>query len=430
MENKYSGLSDSEVLYNQKLYGLNIKNIKKIINCILYIIKYPTFLMFLICSIIYFILGKIICGSLFLCISIIFIINLIYTKLKISKIKGLLKLNEFKKCQVIRNNKKIVIDSKDLTIDDIILFNEGEKIYADSIILESNNLYVDESILCATNNNVKNSTALLDKNSTLKSNYLYDGSIILSGSGVAKVIRIGDKTLFSNANCEIKVENNNTYFKKIQKKYNIFINVSIIVILSIGIISSIINNLSYGIIFSMISGISCVPILTPLIYELLIYKKMYNLEKKNLVARNIETFEALSKISYMYIDKIGLLFEDNMEINNIYSSLEDTEAILNCILASNRKTNNLIDRAIYNYANENNILIDNDYKLIKTYPLSSKNKMMANVYDYNGDLYIYVKGDLNSLFDICILDVEEKYKLHNFQKQLHKKQLADMKAVY
>ena len=48
---------------------------------------------------------------------------------------------------VIRESKEIIVDSRNLVVGDIILFDSGDKISADVRIIESSNLLVDESTL-------------------------------------------------------------------------------------------------------------------------------------------------------------------------------------------------------------------------------------------------------------------------------------------
>ena len=59
MKNKYTGLTESEVIHNQKLYGKNViicDENNKSHNNMIQILKQPIFLLLLICAIIYLIL--------------------------------------------------------------------------------------------------------------------------------------------------------------------------------------------------------------------------------------------------------------------------------------------------------------------------------------------------------------------------------------
>ncbi|MBE6152829.1 MAG: HAD family hydrolase [Firmicutes bacterium] len=426
MNNKYIGLNDNEVLNNQKLYGKNTLTNNNKNSYIKLII--PIILSLIICVILYLILNKTIYAVIMIFISILILIIQIYKRIKLSKI--IENLNKFKNniCKVIRNNKELIINSEDITINDIILLKEGDKVCADAIILESNNLYVDESNLIKDRNSILKSYDLLDKDAQLKSNYIYKESLIINGSVIAKVVNIGNKTWFAKNKSDIpNNENEFNLQKRINNLYRIFTIISIIIFAIIIIVSIFINdNVIYGLISGITISIATLPLITPLTYLLLIYNNIYTLTKNNVIIKNISSLDIISKIKCLCVDKFGIITENKIVVKELYSSLDKNDALVHCALACDKNTNDLFENAINEYVKNNNIIINDEYKLVEKYPFNNKTKMMANVYEYNGELYIFVKGTLNSLFDICDLDVEEKYKLHNFQKQLFQQGLEVM----
>jgi len=429
MKDKYTGLTEIEVLNNQKLYGKNVityKENKTLLKNILKFLKYPTFLLLVILVILYIVLGEIIYATIISIISIIILISNIYQQIKLNKIgESLNKINQ-DKCRVIRDNKTIIINSDEVTIDDIIVLNEGDRVSADAIILESNDLYADESVLIKNNINVSKSYNLLDKDATLKSNYVYKETLITRGNGIAKVTNIGNKTEYGKIINLSKKENNSNLEKQINKLYKILTIISIITLVIVGVILIINNN----VIIVTLSGttilLTIFPIITPQTFKLIIKNKLHEIAKNKAIIKKISNIETISKITYLCVDKIGIVTENKMKVSEFYSTIDSKKAIFNCIMASDKNSKDTIDKAMFEFAYENNIELDKNFRLVKKYPFNLKNKMTANVYEYNNELYIYVKGALNSLFDICDLDVEEKYKLHIFQKQLYKKGLQVM----
>ena len=89
-----------------------------------------------------------------------------------------------KEAVVKRNSKVQKIESKELTVGDIVLLEEGDKVPADLILIESNNLQVDESSLTGESEAIAkdvNDEAYMDSN-------------IISGNAVGVVSKIGMKT--------------------------------------------------------------------------------------------------------------------------------------------------------------------------------------------------------------------------------------------
>ena len=66
---------------------------------------------------------------------------------KANRVLDSLKKMTTNKVKVIRENKKTLIDSDELTIGDIIAFEAGDNIYADARIIEANGLKLLESTL-------------------------------------------------------------------------------------------------------------------------------------------------------------------------------------------------------------------------------------------------------------------------------------------
>ncbi len=429
MKNKYTGLTESEVLTNQKLYGKNViiyEKSNKLLNNMIKILKQPIPILLIMCAIIYLILGKIIYAIIIGGIGIIILMVYIYQNLKTTKLIRLLKKINSDTCKVIRDGNEIIINSDDVTINDIIIVNEGDKVCADAIILESNNLFADESDIIKNNINVPKSYDLLDKDATLKSNYIYKESFIIKGSGIAKVTNIGNKTEYGKINYVSKKETCSKIQKEIDKLYKVLTITAIIMFGIVVVISTLNNDVLIGIFSGITMILASIPMLTPQTFRFYIYKHLYKTAKKSTLIKKAFNIETISKITYLCVDKIGLITQNKMSVKEFYSTIDDRDAILNCIMASDKNSEDTIDQAIWELAYESNVEFNEEYKLIKKYPFTSKSKMMAYVYEYNNELYIFVKGSLNSLFDICDLDVEEKYKLHNFQKQLYKKGLHVM----
>ena len=100
------------------------------------------------------------------------------------------------KSEVLRNGKEIQIDSENLVVGDVVLFESGSKITADARIIEAYNLQVDESTLTGesitvlkTNEMIKDKVILADRK-----NMLYAGCSVITGRCKAIVVETGSNT--------------------------------------------------------------------------------------------------------------------------------------------------------------------------------------------------------------------------------------------
>lgn len=421
---KYLGLTKEEAIKNQLLYGLNTcknKSKYKLLKNIFSILKDPI-LIFLMISIITNILLNEMINVIILCIYIFVLITIkIIQKVKISKsLKTINSLSSIKAC-VIRDKALLEIDSENITIDDLMVLKKGDKILADAIILGSKNLYVDESILTNDNTPVSKSIDLINKDATLKSNYVYSETFVTSGSAICKVMNIGSNT-FYNKNLKDYSKKNKLKIP-FQKPINNIIKIfTIIAVLTCIVISIMVGINEKSFINALLSGITIligsIPLEIQLIIMFLIILSSYNLIKKNVVIRNLESIKKLKSINYLCIDKTGIITKDNMEVGEIRTNLDKKEIINHFLLSSS--TNDLKEKAILNYSKKLNCNDINE-EIVKKYPFNNNTNMSANVYSIDDQFHIYVSGTLESLFDICDLSVEEKYQLYNCRNDMSKR---------
>ena len=147
---KYKGLSEAEVIAARTKYGSNELETKRKLNFvqkILHVFSEPMFILLFATASIYFILGEVTDGIIMLgCVLFVSGIEFVQEQ-KTDKALEALKTLSAINIRVIRNNKIVVIDSKDLVVGDIVLLEEGDKIPADGLILELQGLGVNESAL-------------------------------------------------------------------------------------------------------------------------------------------------------------------------------------------------------------------------------------------------------------------------------------------
>ena len=415
-------LTSEEVLNNQKLYGKNvISNKKKNILIIIleFVVKQPIFYLSILCISLYIYKGEIINSIIFGIISIIILLLYSYLLIKTKKITSIICKNKKTLVTVIRDDKERQIYSEELTINDIVIIKKGDKIEADSIILECDNLCVDETNLGG--NIVNKSFDLLDKNAKYKSNYVYSNTFVTNGIAKVKVINIGNNREFiKNIKNTCKISNN-TLVKK-ANKFSKILTIFIILLSLISILSVIINKTD--IILGLLSSISILLNIVPLNYSLIILYHQINGIYKNIsksaIIKDINNLETLKDLSYLIIDKTNYITLNKIKVKEIFSNdIHNEELIKNALLALNLIKDDKLKLAI----EEINTQYIDDYKLVKKYPYSDKTKIIANIYEKDDEKFMFAVGGLESIFDISNLDVEQKYKLYTFQKDLYKKGL-------
>src|SRR3989344_2284181 len=102
------------------------------------------------------------------------------------------------KAKVFRDGKLKEISAQEIVPGDIILYEEGDKVLADSRILQSENLEVNEAILTGESNPVEKQETIIKQDGLLheRINILFSGTSIVRGKVKAIVTATGMNTEF------------------------------------------------------------------------------------------------------------------------------------------------------------------------------------------------------------------------------------------
>jgi len=201
LETNNSGLSTQEVKNRQEQYGLNIlpsKSDLKIFEHFLQQFKSPIIYVLLLASFMALVIQEYTDAGFILLV--LFLNALIGTyqeysaSQKAKLLQNLIKTN----AMVVRDGIIQEIDSQDIVIGDILVFEPGTKVAADIRMVETKNLLVDESLLTGESMDVyKDALFLSEKNDLLmaeRKNMLFAGTYISSGRGRGIVTATGEET--------------------------------------------------------------------------------------------------------------------------------------------------------------------------------------------------------------------------------------------
>ena len=98
--------------------------------------------------------------------------------------------------KVVRDGERMLVDSQDLVIGDIVLLDSGDKIPADLRVVKAESLVVDESILTGESEGVEKTSHAIDERLSVsdRKNMAYAGTIVLSGRGMGVVVETAKDT--------------------------------------------------------------------------------------------------------------------------------------------------------------------------------------------------------------------------------------------
>jgi Ca2+-transporting ATPase len=436
---EYKGLTVSQAKEKLLLEGYNnlpSSKPKNFFSIALKVIKEPMFILLVACGTLYLILGDVQEGLMLL--GFVFVIMGIefFQEKKTEKALDALKDMASPRALVIRDGVEIRIAGIEVVTEDLIVLQEGDRVPADATILQSVNLLADESLLTGEPVPVRKNDWDGNEKITQPGGddlpFVFSGSMIVQGNGIAKVTSIGINTEIGKIGKALEgVKEEPTRLKKemgsLVKKLSIVAAVlCILVIIGYALTrGSLINGFLAGITLAM----AMLPEEFPVILTVFMALGAWRISKKNVLTRNPSAIETLGSATVLCTDKTGTLTENRMTVTSLYNGKEILnitkdkelhsefhEIIEYGILSSQINPFDPMEKAITNmgdlYLKETEH-IHNTWEMIKEYPLSKKLLAMSRVFTYKetNEKIIATKGAPEAIFDLCHLNEEEKKRL-------------------
>ncbi|MFZ4377420.1 MAG: cation-translocating P-type ATPase [Saprospiraceae bacterium] len=397
------------------------------------VVKEPMFVLLLVCSSIYLLLGDYTEGIMLSASILIIIFITFYQYQKTERAIESLRQLSSPKAMVIRNGQTVKIPGREIVIGDIVLVNEGDRIPADGLLIHGTNLSVDESMLTGESIPVSKDTLACEGSSQV-----FSGTLVVQGSGKLEVNAIGIHTEFGKIGKSLQqIVQDPT---RLQKEMKVLIRNLFIIGGFISVLVVIAFYLTRGdFIASLLSGLaSAMAILPeefPVVLTIFLAIGAWRLSQQNVLTRNPSAIETLGSATVLCSDKTGTITQNNMvlstlikehfiiEKNEFEENIENIEELIfTAILASPPESIDPMERAVYAVNKTLPSSPPPSFTLQKEYPLSKDLFAMTRILeDENGQLYVGSKGAPEAILELCHISEEEKIHLLSKVKMLAKR---------
>ena len=430
----FTGLSDKEVEINRLKYGANITHKKgknPFWSVLLDVVSEPLFIILTCTAFIYFLLGEYNEGIIMI-VALCFIsaISLFQESKSQNAVASLKKLSS-PYAKVIRNGIIIKIASEDLVIDDLIVVEDGNIVPADATILKANDFSVNESIL--TGESLAVTKELLAPN-----NIIFQGSTIMSGSSISRIIAIGKETeLFKIGQSLQDIETSKTPLQlQIKRFVRSMVFMGIIAFIMVCAINFYLSqDLFHSLLHGLTLAMSVLPEEIPVAFSTFMALGAYHLYKKGVIAKSPHTVETLGAATVICVDKTGTITENKMQVSAVYDFKNDitynytktphnfNEVLEYALWASETEPFDHMEKSIHKvYAEVAMPDKRSEYSLIHEYPLGGNPPIMTHVFsDKKSTHIIAVKGGVEGVLQQSKLTIKQKNKIQIKTKDLASK---------
>lgn len=398
------GLNSSEVIKRQNQNGLNeLKEKKKKSPIILFLEQFMDILigLLIIAAIAAYFVGDVIDSCVILIAVLLNTIIGFIQEYRSEKAIEMLKSVTTSYAVVKRNGDVQKIDSKELTIGDIVILEEGDKIPADLILIETNRLKVDESNLTGESMPVEKSPkeeAYMDSNVTL-------------GNGIGIVTAIGMNTSIGKIAEVIQKEKGETPLQEKMDKLGKTLSIIAIIVCIFIFIFELLKGVP--IVETFLTAISlavaAIPEGLPAVLTLTLALGMQQLTKSNAIVRRLLSVETLGSCTVICSDKTGTLTENKMTVRDSFfynknKSLKINALCNNSTIKNNKTIGDPTDGAILKYSQSQGYFkqdLEKKYPRVQEIPLDSTRKMMTTMHEKDGNYLILSKGAPEIIIDKC-----------------------------
>lgn len=430
----FKGLTQAEVLNNRAKYGANEWGTSKRHSLLLQIttiIAEPMILILVLCGLIYIFLGDW-QESLVLMFSVFFIISItLYQERRTEKALEALRDLASPRALVIRDGQQVRVPGSEVVTHDILLVNEGDRIAADAVVLQSTHLSVDESLLTGESVPVLKKVHPQPENAAIPDaadhgdHHVFAGALVVKGRAVCRVMAIGHETRIGRLGKTLAVlePEASPLQKQTKKLVKIFATAGISLCALLVVVYGItrgewLNGFLAGLSFAM----SAMPEEIPVVMTIFFAMGAWRLSKVNVLTRRMPAIETLGATTVLCVDKTGTITQNRMsvhaldvedEILNTSENLDSLpekfhEVVEYAILASPKDPFDPMEKAMRELglrALKNTEHLHTDWTLQREYPLSEHLLAMSRVWkSTSSDAFIIAaKGAPEAIADLCHL---------------------------
>jgi len=225
------------------------------------------------------------------------------------------------KVKVIRGGQSIDIYIEEVVQGDILTFSAGDIIPADCLLMEEKDLHVNESTLTGETYPAEKmiGTIAADTGMSKRTNVLYEGTSVVSGSGKAVAVLTGQETVFGIISASMSKPEEETAFETGIRKFGILL---MKITITMAVIIFIVN-LSFGrplidtLLFALALTVGMAPELLPAIMTIAMSAGAKRMAAQKVIVKKLASIQNLGEINVFCSDKTGTLTEGVLKVSSI-----------------------------------------------------------------------------------------------------------------
>src|SRR5512139_662434 len=215
------------------------------------------------------------------------------------------------KTMAIRDKTTAEIPVEQIVPGDVVVLNAGDVIPADCGILESRDLFVDEATLTGETYPVDKSDAVLMAETPLakRTNALWMGTHVISGTGRAIVVLTGKETEFGKVSDRMTLRPQETEFERGVRRFGYFLmEVTLLLVIAIFAINVYLARpVLDAFLFSLALAVGLTPQLLPAVISVNLAAGAKRMAREKVIVKRLAAIENFGSMNVLCADKTGTI---------------------------------------------------------------------------------------------------------------------------
>jgi Mg2+-importing ATPase len=310
------------------------------------------------------------------------------------------------KASVVRDGSEVIIPTEDVVPGDILTLAAGDIIPGDSLILNSTDLFVDEATLTGETYPAEKMEGQIAPETPLskRTNVLFMGTNVVSGSATALVVQTGRSTEFGKVSDSLRLRPPETEFETGIKRFGfMLLEITLVLVIVIFAINVVLQKpILQSFLFSLALAVGLTPQLLPAIVSINLAHGARKMADSKVIVKRLASIEDFGSMNVLCSDKTGTLTQAMVEIEGAVDSQgkENSKVRLFASLNSHYQTGflNPIDEAI-----RKAIPLDpGSYQKLDEVPYDFVRKRLSILVRTKGDQNLMIsKGAYRNICAVC-----------------------------
>jgi P-type Mg2+ transporter len=310
------------------------------------------------------------------------------------------------KAAVLRDGTSKEISVEKIVPGDLIVLNAGDLIPGDSVILESKDLFVNEASLTGETFPAEKTAGILPPTTPLsqRTNSLFLGTNVVSGSAQAVVVGTGVQTEFGKVSERLKLRPPETEFEHGVRHFGYFLMevTLVLVVATLAINVYFARSVLDSLLFSLALAVGLTPQLLPAIISINLAHGAKIMATQKVIVKRLASIENFGSMNVLCSDKTGTLTEGMIKIQSVldFNGNPSQKAQLYAYLNASYQTGftNPIDDAICSAE------VDAaGFAKLDEVPYDFIRKRLSILVSKDNKNLMVTKGALQNVLDVCTL---------------------------